>query len=241
MLQQNDHREDIPESSKIHIRVVLFDMGGVLADDLFLPFIHGIEEFSKIEFNKALHEKIHEKMKELFNIIKVDKNFTEDMYMQSILTSFPELTNITVEDLKIIIRDTFSPFYGTIAIVERLSKANKHKIGIISNHGNEWFAAMIKKFSLHRLFRDPSIVISSHEPAVAKPDVEIFAYGFNKIKELLPDIKSNEVLFIDDKMDNVKAAKKFGFNSFQWSGHQNTYGEFVKLLVKYGVDEAVEI
>jgi len=173
------------DKHEYNIRVVLFDMGGVIADDLFVPFIKGIENFIKIEFDQ---DKVHDKMKKLWNIIKVDKNYSEETYLTEVLTSFPQL-HITVEDLKHIVRDTFHPFYGTIAIVERLSKSNKHKIGILSNHADKWFAAMLDKFSLHKLFKDPSLVISSHEVGFGKPDKEIYAFGYDRVKVLLPDIK----------------------------------------------------
>jgi len=100
---------------------------------------------------------------------------------------------------------------------------------------------MVDKFCIPTLFVDHSLIISSHEIGYAKPDKEIYEIAFKRAQALLHDIKPGEILFMDDKENNVAAAKNCGFHAFVWDARISSYGTLVKHLISYGIDEAVEI
>ncbi len=57
----------------------------------------------------------------------------------------------------------------------------------------------------------------SHKLKAIKPDIVIYEKALNKF-DLIPQ----ECVFIDDKLENVKAAKDFGIHSFQHISFQKT-------------------
>jgi HAD superfamily hydrolase (TIGR01549 family) len=85
-----------------------------------------------------------------------------------------------------------------------LGKENIRK-GIISNMPKEWGDYLAKKFNLVVDF-DP--IILSGDVGVSKPD-----YG--KYDEFLnrAGVRGEKVLFIDDKLENLIMAERFGFKT----------------------------
>ena len=53
----------------------------------------------------------------------------------------------------------------------------------------------------------------SYEYGLRKPDINFY----KQIQEKIP-FKKEDILFLDDKEQNVEAAKKFGWNSYQVTG-----------------------
>ena len=56
-------------------------------------------------------------------------------------------------------------------------------------------------------------VFLSFELGMKKPDMEIF----NKVQSMLP-FKKEDILFIDDRLDNIESANKMGWNTLQATG-----------------------
>jgi epoxide hydrolase-like predicted phosphatase len=81
----------------------------------------------------------------------------------------------------------------------------KYKIGILSNISNhQWFREYFTKEEL-AMFDE---VVLSIDAGVVKPDPRIFELITEKLKAEL-----KEVVFIDDRMKNVGAAKKLGMKA----------------------------
>ena len=57
----------------------------------------------------------------------------------------------------------------------------------------------------------------SHKIGFAKPNKRIFEYVIRKIP-----FKKNEIIFIDDKPQNVEVAKSLGINAIQFSNVKQT-------------------
>ncbi|HSS99284.1 MAG TPA: HAD family phosphatase [Terriglobales bacterium] len=77
------------------------------------------------------------------------------------------------------------------------------KTGILSNIGFELATAMEKNFPWVEEFK---YTIWSCRLAMAKPDPKIFHCAQQKL-----DVAPQEILFIDDREDNIEAARKVGF------------------------------
>src|SRR5689334_17336142 len=105
---------------------------------------------------------------------------------------------------------------GVVEIAKK-AKAKGLSIGILSNHSVRWMEGFINKFGLLSIY-DRNMIVISQEVLARKPSPKIYESLLQRIHQhISPTIKPNEVLFIDDKPENVEAAKSFGFHSFAFN------------------------
>lgn len=103
-------------------------------------------------------------------------------------------------------------FDGPIAGVEELLERirAKYRVAFLSN-SNEVHAELIpKKFAT--LFQKDDRFVFSHRFRVAKPDPEIFQRALEVIGAL-----PQQVVFVDDLLENVLAARAAGMQSYQFT------------------------
>jgi 2-haloacid dehalogenase len=146
-----------------------------------------------------------------------------------------EKLNESVDQMKQFLRDSLDAYPYTIATAAKINKNCKIPIGILSNHSEEWFAAIADKFKFHDTFLDKDLIVVSQAVALAKPDQKIFDLMFQRLKAVSPDIQPPEVLFIDDKTNNVDAAIKYGFHGFEFDASERTEADLVAHLAEFGV------
>ncbi len=94
---------------------------------------------------------------------------------------------------------------GTLEIIARLKTAGVPLFGL-SNFGADFWPEFIANQPVFEGFRD--IVVSGHEN-VAKPDPAIYEIAENRF-----GLPTSDLFFIDDKPENIAAAKARG-----WHGH----------------------
>ena len=82
-------------------------------------------------------------------------------------------------------------------------KENEHECYVLSNWSSETFVGMKKDYPFLNLFDD--LIISGKEKLV-KPNPNIYQLAINRF-----NLKPNDTVFIDDKIENILAAKNFGF------------------------------
>ena len=90
-----------------------------------------------------------------------------------------------------------------------ISLKDKCYIGILSN------LTILDKTRLDKQvgLENYDYVFLSFELGIRKPNIEIY----NKVQSKIPFPKSN-VLFIDDRSDNIESAQKYGWNTLQATG-----------------------
>ncbi|HEY0159017.1 MAG TPA: HAD family phosphatase [Thermoanaerobaculia bacterium] len=99
------------------------------------------------------------------------------------------------------------PILGMEELLERVRA--KYRVAFLSN-SNEVHAELIpKKFST--LFRPDDRFIFSHRFKVAKPDPEMFRRALEVVGAL-----PQHVVFVDDLLENVIAARSVGMQAFQF-------------------------
>lgn len=96
---------------------------------------------------------------------------------------------------------------GTEDLLERIRE--KYRVAFLSN-SNEVHAEVIPK-QFPSLFRKDDRFIFSHRFKVAKPDPEIF----RRTLEILGALPQ-QVVFVDDLLENVLAAKSVGIQAYQF-------------------------
>jgi putative hydrolase of the HAD superfamily len=114
----------------------------------------------------------------------------------------------SIRDFHAIWSDFFDgPILGMEELLERIRA--KYRVAFLSN-SNEVHAELIpKKFST--LFQKDDRFIFSHRFKVAKPDPEMFRRALEVIGTL-----PQHVVFVDDLLENVIAARSVGITAFQF-------------------------
>jgi putative hydrolase of the HAD superfamily len=92
---------------------------------------------------------------------------------------------------------------NVIEIIKDL-KSNNYKLGILSNDTLDGASKMRDQEHLDELF---DLILVSAETGLAKPTPEAFMDFVKKM-----DVKPNEIIFIDDAVKNIEAAKNLGID-----------------------------
>ena len=109
---------------------------------------------------------------------------------------------------------------GTFSLIKQLSK--KYPLGVISNTLKEHTAINRKR----NLFKYFDIVLLSHNVGLRKPQKEIFQFASKRLH-----ISLNNLLFIDDELRWVKAARKAGLQSIQFKSSKQIEKRFKDMKV----------
>lgn len=108
----------------------------------------------------------------------------------------------------------------------RLCKKDGHKIYILSNFDSESFALLRRKYSEFFSMFD-GVFISGNAQCI-KPEEEIYTKFLSKF-----DLQADECLFIDDRPENVEAARNVGMYACQYNTQQGTLGTYPKPAKAY--------
>lgn len=115
----------------------------------------------------------------------------------------------------------------------QLLKERGYRLAVLSNHVKEWGWAVVEQLKL-RNYCDPIII--SADVGMKKPDDEIYAHTLKVVgRENAPQ----KCLFVDDKIENVLAARKNGMQAFHFKD-KNGFGAdklFEDELHAYGILE----
>jgi HAD superfamily hydrolase (TIGR01509 family) len=115
----------------------------------------------------------------------------------------------TVRDFRALWSDFFDgPITGAEELLDRVRR--KYRVAFLSN-SNEVHAELIpRKFAT--LFRKDDRFVFSYRFKVAKPDPDMFRRALEVIGAL-----PQHVVFVDDLIENVLAARSIGIRSFQFT------------------------
>jgi len=103
------------------------------------------------------------------------------------------------------------PNEAMIAWAERLQRAGI-KTGILSNIGDEMEAGVRARFARLDGFAHHTF---SHRLSMAKPDAAIYRHAVEGM-----GIPAGEILFVDDRLENIDAARAVGMVAVQYVGHE---------------------
>lgn len=122
------------------------------------------------------------------------------------------------------ISDMFTPIDAMIGVMERV-RVGGRPIGILSNtcHGH-WDWVMRQTYEVMDAKLDATIL--SYQVGVMKPSPKIY-----EVAEAAAGVPPNQILFIDDKHENVDAARARGWHSRQCLGGASA----IAVLTQFGV------
>ena len=184
------------------IQIILFDIGGVIVKwkDQWL--------YNDVAKKFGLSEQIlaNEGKKELPNL-RLGKSSESEMWKRiGKKINSKELSNVKDSLIHDIFKTRISIDNSVFTIIKKLQKKNI-TMGILSNTAAVTHSIVEKLIDLS--YFDYQFL--SYRIGWEKPDKRIFEYVVEKIP-----YSKEEILFIDDKLSNVNAAKEFGIKTIHF-------------------------
>ena len=130
--------------------------------------------------------------------------------------SIDEMVKIDLESWKNINTET-------VRLMEDVKKAG-YTLGILSNMPYDFLAWARKNIPVFSL---PHISLFSCELNLIKPEKAIYEALLSMLK-----IESEELVFFDDKLENIKAAKAMGIKAILWESPESARRELLSLGIK---------
>lgn len=189
---------------KVHIDVIVFDLGNVI-----LPFNHYqiAEKLSKFSIDHIEPQKI---FSFLFDIKNGAINPFETGKISSLdfFQSIKEYLNLSIsfEEFQLIWNDIFWEDKNVSKIVYSLK--GKKRLFLLSNTNPLHFNYILSKFPVVRIFEK---WILSYEVGYKKPSIEIF----EKVIEY-SSIEPKSILFIDDTKKHIEVAISLGIKAIHF-------------------------
>ncbi|MEK6857605.1 MAG: HAD-IA family hydrolase [Nanoarchaeota archaeon] len=198
------------------IDTVIFDIGGVLVDD----------SGRRININEHYGLPWNDKEDKVWKDYKTGK-CTETEYWQRVLRG----TYMQGREEEVAL------YARQIHASSKPGKANfllpklkpKYNLAILSNHSTEWTEGLIKNLELRKYC---SPIIISSEVGLAKPNGVIYELTLREVNRLETPEKC---VFIDDKIENIRAAEQVGIVGLQLT-KEDTQESLIDKLRKLGVE-----
>ena len=191
------------------IKGVIFDVGGVLAYDVWEHLLcdpPGAPRSIAVEYGIP-PEKLEQVGQELwanFDRRGGDPDDLEKEYWEQFLgrvRGFPGLANVTVPDL-VAMTDAFVRPVSEHETADLLAWLTRKGVclGICSNNNEFWSTRQMRKLRLYRYF-SPNRVILSCQHGITKSDHRLFHIAADALR-----LHPTECAFVDDRMGNVSRA-----------------------------------
>ena len=176
----------------------LFDLGGVFFDwnpkYFFEKVINNFEELDYF-LNEICNNEWN---------IKQDAGRSIKIAEKELIAKYPNYSkqiNMYYSNHRNMIKGIYQE---SVDVIEYL-KQKKFQCFVLSNWSAETFQGMIEEYPFLKKFDG---IIISGEVKIIKPDPGIYYLAINNFN-LIP----NETIFIDDNLDNIKAAQTIGFKT----------------------------
>jgi len=206
---------DVNSFNKYMITTIIFDLA-----EVYLKGFCGVEDY--------LEETLGMKAIEIRNKLQgapefeplMEGRITEDEFWKKVIQR--NNWDIEIRHFKKAIRDNFEEIEGTREIIEKL-KEKGFKMGLLSDHSQEWISHCEKKFDYHKLFHSTQY---SFEVECCKTDTKTFELLLKKLGE-----KTENCLFIDDSEKNINVAKSIGLNTIQFKDPEQLKKELTSFSI----------
>ena len=191
-------------------QAIVFDFGGVLTGEpnreAVVSFICQSFGFSAEEF-----ETLNQEKRLAIKQGKTDEEFWLSYAKQKEI----DLPTDWTGSLRSVMKEAIGVNLDMYALVDEL-KEKQIPVGLLSNIDAR-LAKLIRGFSLYEPF-EPCLL--SCEIGMEKPDPKIYELLIKKL-----NLPANEIVFIDDKPENVQAAKEVGLDAIVFESQSQLRAE----------------
>lgn len=196
------------------INNIIFDLGRVLIN--WEP-----EKYMKKVFDEKTTSFLLEKIFNTNDWNLMDKGVIDEKTLwENKLNQYPEYKK-EIEHMKNKVLDLLTPIEENTKLLYIL-KEKGYNLYILSNFSKIAFQKVYEKYDFFKLF--DGMIISSHVKSI-KPEDEIYKILIEKYK-----INPAESLYIDDKIENIKAGEIFGFKTIHLEKPEDLKDKLSKIL-----------
>ncbi len=201
------------------IKIIIFDLGGVLVESSRLNVSEEVAKIIKVEFKDFLKSN-----ENFYNLTVTGELSLLDYYKKTL--EILDIKNFTPQELLArhleVYDDNFKINNEVINIINKLSKSKKYKLISLTNTEKEIAQRNRIKSPIFNYFK---INYLSIDLGLMKPNLDIYEY-------VIDDMKANpyEMIFIDDKEENLIPAKKLGMKVIHFKNPEQLEKELTSLL-----------
>lgn len=201
------------------IRVIAFDIGGVLTKTNFKEFYTKLDRLAKeCNTDPELFKNLRKKYSNESMVGKV----TYGKFKKKILGA------LNVKNKRAFIDKWEDFLYSAMNINNELSaiifKLKKNHILVSFSNVTPMFHSIRHKKGVYSHFK---MNLLSHQTGLKKPSIKFYRLLIKKMK-----VKPSEMVFIDDNRDNLIPARKLGMKTILYTDNKR----FVKDLNKFGIN-----
>lgn len=184
------------------IKIVVFDLGGVLID------WNPVYLYTKIFGNRQKAQSFIDEVCTLEWNEEQDGGRTIQEGTEWLIARHPQYS----EEIKAYYdrwdEMLSGPIQGTVEILNQIHQNNRHRLYALTNWSAETWPTALQLFDFLHHFEG---VLVSGQARLKKPDHRIYHLLFEKF-----DIIPEQALFIDDNFRNIKAAEEVGLNTIHY-------------------------
>jgi glucose-1-phosphatase len=204
-------REKVSDG-KEKVKNIIFDLGGVLL------------EWKPKEFLKKLDYPAH--FIEVFESLLWATHDGGWLSRQEVVEKLPKQYDRRLfTELVVQISGQLTPIPEMIELFHKV-RDQGYQVYILSNMPQEMHEELVK---LHDFFRYPHGQVYSYEVKAIKPQPQIYEALLSKYR-----LKGPQSIFIDDREENIFAAKKFGISGIVCQSPAQVKSELLQLLGDVG-------
>lgn len=197
------------------IKAIIFDLGGVVFTNGSTRFIEYLDKKSRLDKDE-IHSILMGDLGNSYRLGTISKHdFWERFIKQLGLEESPE-------ELEYEWVNGYELISETKDLIDELSK--KYKVYFLSDNVKERVERLNEKHNFVDWFEDG---IFSHEAGVKKPDLKIYQIALE-----ITGVKGEEVIFIDDRPENLPPAQELGLQTLLFINLEKLKGDIYKLLGK---------
>jgi putative hydrolase of the HAD superfamily len=216
-MQENNSGDEAEEAPVSQFKVILFDVGGVLLTNGW-DRTERAEVFARFGIDKEDYEtrqreayvawdtgRITAREFQDSTIFYKPRAFSREQFWQAVLDQSQLLPG------------------GAMGILEELAASNRYLLGALNNEPRETNEYRFEHFGLNRLLR---VRLSSCYLGLHKPDLPFYRRALDIL-----GCRPEQVLFIDDRVENVAAAVEAGISALRFEGAEKLRPELEALGV----------
>lgn len=203
------------------IKVILFDLGGVVFKDFFSGGETGLAKALGLSSKTILTAYVKTDAPAYCKNELTDENRWKD---------FVKEVGLSEAKIQICIDEYYKSYQllpETLTFLEHLKKDNNYKLGVLSDQPIGIANYLREEYpNVFSLF-DPTLAIISAEVGLSKKDSNFKIY---KLAIEKSQVYPNEILFVDDSMHNIQKAKSVGMKTYYFDIENQPISKLLKGL-----------